>query len=204
MHCAATEKPCALWLIVGPSSLVGYLPAALCSQPSKMRQAGNTHCGYEPLILGSSGCVYALLQVREVVHSRLPISNSEQLQQLPLLHTWGAAAAADAPQQPEGWTLMPSGVTDDTRVTLQQAAAWGIQVQSPFSWQQARCLDQARLQQLADEGAQGQAPDSGRSWADMQVRLCLQVCSQSAHTTVLQDGQGAISCPLHCNAVCWR
>jgi hypothetical protein len=114
--------------------------------------------------------------MREVVHSRLPISNSEQLQQLPLLHTWGAAAAADAPQQPEGWTLMPSGMTGDTRVTLQQAAAWGIQVQSPFSWQQARFANQARLQQEDEDGeGAAQAPDSSRSWADMQVRLGLQL-----------------------------
>lgn len=109
------------------------------------------------------------VQAREVVHSRLAVNNAEQLLQLPLVHSWGAAAAADAPQQPEGCTLLPSGTAGDARVTLQQSAAWGLPVESPFSWQQAQFSLLSR--QGDEEGDQegGQLQQAGHSWADLQV-----------------------------------
>jgi hypothetical protein len=113
-------------------------------------------------------CVVCLsMQAREVLHTRLAVSNTEQLQQLPLLYTWGAAAAADAPQQPEGWTLLPSGVAGDTRVTLQQAAAWGVPVTSPFDWQQAQFTVGPQQEEEDDKGSRQQPIQT--SWADLQV-----------------------------------
>ena len=114
---------------------------------------------------GVFACV--CVQVREVVHSRLPVSNAEQLLQLPLLHSWGAAAAADAPQQPEGCTLLPSGAAGDQRVTLQQLAAWGLPVESPFTWQQAQFTQRQAEGEEAQES--GQLQQAGHSWADLQV-----------------------------------
>lgn len=112
------------------------------------------------------------MQAREVVHTRLAVSNTEQLQQLPLLHAWGAAAAADAPQQPEGWTLLPSGVAGDTRVTLQQAAAWGVPVTCPFDWQQAQ-FTVGGPQQEEEEEQGSRQQHMGTTWADLQVCVWL-------------------------------
>lgn len=109
------------------------------------------------------------MQAREVVHSRLAVSNSEQLVQLPLIHSWGAAAAADAPQQPEGCTVLPSARAGDTRVTLQQAAAWGLPVESPFSWRQAQFTIQAQQGDEGKEQEDGKLQQAGHSWADLQV-----------------------------------
>lgn len=112
------------------------------------------------------------LQAREVVHSRLAVSNGEQLLQLPLVHSWGSATAADAPQQPEGCTLLPSGSSGDTRVTLQQSAAWGLPVEDPFSWQQARFSVKAQRRDEEEEGGE-LLQQPGFSWADLQVNYLL-------------------------------
>lgn len=127
-----------------------------------------------PLLLLSPSCS---VQVRELVGSRLSVSNTEQLPQLPLLHTWGAAAAADAPQQPEGFTLLPSGLGGDTQVMLQQQAAWGLQVPSLFEWQPARFASMAQQQGQEDEEEDGQKQRAGHTWADLQVwEACVLVC----------------------------
>jgi hypothetical protein len=110
--------------------------------------------------------------VRELFSSRLAVSNAEQVQQqLPLLHSWGAFASSDAPQQPEGWSLLPSGAAGDGSVMLQQSAAWGVPVTSPFTWQQARFsrgreYEEGREEGSEEEGSQQQAV---ASWADLQV-----------------------------------
>lgn len=110
--------------------------------------------------------------MRELASSRLAVSNAEQLQQqLPLLHTWGSFAPSDAPQQPEGWTLLPSGAVGDGSVMLQQSAAWGVPVTSPFTWQPARfSRGRGRDEEDREEGrGTDDRQQQAASWADLQV-----------------------------------
>lgn len=114
--------------------------------------------------------VLLIVQAREVACSQLAIGSAEQLQhQLPLLHLWGAAAPADSPEQPEGFTVLPPGrAAADTRVFLQQAAPWGVPVPSPFTWQQAVSRPAAGQQQeQLDELSTSTA---AVNWVDVQVR----------------------------------
>lgn len=90
--------------------------------------------------------------------------------------------ADDSPLQPEGITLLPSGIVGDGSITVQQQASWGMPMQQPWEWQPAAAAATRRLvqqvQQLQgqegdwQEGRDAQkqpGPLSGARWAELQV-----------------------------------
>lgn len=146
----------------------------------------------------SACCTTSCCQTRELVYSRTAVSNAEQLQQLPLVSSWGAAAAADAPQQPEGFTLLPPGITGEARVSLQQGAAWGLPVVSPFDWQQlvlrpTAASDEAGQQEQQQQGEQL----GGNSLIEARVSSSRGWLS-SFGVRVLHAGGGAAYWPVQC------
>jgi hypothetical protein len=139
-------------------------------------------------------------QAREVLSYRTASSAPELLLTAALTQSWGAAAASDDPQQPEGYTLLPSGLAGDRSVVLQQGSAWGVPIGDPFRWQPAAAGRRAaqqqegqsqQQQQQQQQQAQGQA---ATQWAELQVQQLHASCAQLLRGVAPFDSAAPLAC----------